>query len=96
MRTYYRSKGYADASVMHEVLEKACANGDLTREGMTKAKTQLTNVDTAGLVVPLDFSQVGKSPSTKSYILRPADVPGGAKTVTDQLEGEDIAGFTGG
>ena len=70
---------------MKQVLDKACEDGDLTREGVLKAKQPLTNVDTGGLVVPLDYSVgVGKSPSRQSYILQPADVPGGAKALTDE------------
>ena len=49
--------GYADGVVMDQILEKACANGDLTRDGVTKAKASLSNVDTKGLVVPLDYSK---------------------------------------
>lgn len=85
--------GYAEAEVMKQILEKACAAGDLTPEGVTKAKSELTNVDTGGLVVPLDYTAVGKSPSTKSFILQPADVPGGAKALTEPYEGPDVAGL---
>jgi ABC-type branched-subunit amino acid transport system substrate-binding protein len=88
--------GYADAMVMDAFLEKACANGDLTPEGLTKAKQSLTNVDTKGLVVPLDYSKLGESPSTKSYILQPADGPGGAKQILDATEGPDVAGYNPG
>ena len=88
--------GYADAMVMDAFLEKACADGDLTPEGLTKAKQSLSNVDTKGLVVPLDYSKLGQSPSTKSYILQPADGPGGAKQVLDATEGPDVAGFNPG
>ena len=65
--------GYADAVVMDQILEKACANGDLTRAGVTAAKASLSNVDTKGLVVPLDYSKgPGQSPSSQSFILQPA------------------------
>jgi len=87
--------GYADAVVMHQILEKACANGDLTPEGMTKAKASLTNVDTQNLVVPLDYSKKG-SPSNQSYILAPADGPGGAKQIAPASEGQDVAGLNNG
>jgi ABC-type branched-subunit amino acid transport system substrate-binding protein len=84
--------GYADALVMDQILEKACASGDLTPEGVTKAKASLANVDTKGLVVPLDYSK-GGSPSAQSYILQPADGPGGAKQIAPASEGEDVAGY---
>jgi ABC-type branched-subunit amino acid transport system substrate-binding protein len=84
--------GYADALVMNQILEKACADGDLTPEGVTKAKASLADVDTKGLVVPLDYSK-GGSPSSQSYILQPADGPGGAKQIAPAAEGEDLAGY---
>ncbi len=88
--------GTGSGEVMKQILEKACASGDLTRDGMLAAKQSLTNVDTGDLVVPLDFSvEPGKSPATKSFILQPADVPGGAKTVSEAVEGEDVAGIAG-
>jgi ABC-type branched-subunit amino acid transport system substrate-binding protein len=85
--------GTAAATVMNKILDKACADGDLTPEGVTKAKTTLGPVDTGGLSVPLEFV-TGKSPSLKSYIFRAADVPGGAKSVSDLYQGDDAAGFT--
>ena len=88
--------GTAAANVMSQILEKACAAGDLTREGVTNAKNGLGKVETGGLAVPLDFSKTGVSPSTKSYILQAADVPGGAKSVAELYEGADAAGYTPG
>ncbi|MCA1721840.1 MAG: hypothetical protein LC779_12300 [Actinobacteria bacterium] len=61
---------------------------------MLKAKQGLSSVDSGGLVVPLDFTVgTGKSPSHQSYILQPADVPGGAKSVLDATESEDAKGL---
>jgi hypothetical protein len=86
--------GYADAVVMDQILEKACADGDLTRAGVTKAKESLADVDTKGLVVPLDYSKgAGQSPSNQSFILMPADGPGGAKQVLPATEGDDVKNF---
>ncbi len=85
--------GYADAVVMDQILEKACANGDLTRDGVTKAKLSLSNVDTKGLVVPLDYSKAGQSPSSESFILQPVAGPGGAKQVQAATEGDDVKNF---
>ena len=83
--------GTGMAEMMHQILEKACANKDLTPEGMIEAKQSLTNVDTNDLLVPLDLSKTGASPSNQSYILQPADVPGGAKALTEAYESEDVA-----
>jgi ABC-type branched-subunit amino acid transport system substrate-binding protein len=87
--------GTAAATVMNKILDKACEDGDLTPEGVSKAKETIGSIDTGGLSVPLDF-QTGKSPSLKSYIFQAAKVPGGAKSVSDLYEGKDAAGFTPG
>ena len=87
--------GTGMSEIMHQILEKGCADGDLTPEGLIAAKQSLTDVDTEDLLVPLDFSQVGESPSRQSYILQPADVPGGAKALTEAFEAEDVAGLVG-
>lgn len=87
--------GYGMATLMNQVLDAACENGDLTRSGVLAAFEDLTDVDTGGLVVPIRGFETGKSPSLESFILVPADEPGGAKVVQDAFEGEfagDIAG----
>ena len=88
--------GYAMGKIMNEVLDSACKDGDLTREGVLKAKEALSDPDTGGLVVPLDYTKgPGESPSNYSYILRPADVPGGASLAQPkEFEGPDVEGFT--
>jgi ABC-type branched-subunit amino acid transport system substrate-binding protein len=86
--------GTGAAEIMTQILEKACANGDLTRDGLFAAKNQLTTIETGGLLVPLAPSKPATSPSMQSYILRPADVPGGAKAVTDPMTAADLSGYT--
>ncbi len=80
--------GYAMGDVMNQTLTAACENGDLTREGVTAAFGELTDIDTGGLIVPIEGFETGVSPSTQSFVLRPADVPGGAEVVQDAFEGE--------
>ncbi len=80
--------GYAMGDVMNQTLTAACENGDLTREGVTAAFSELTDIDTGGLIVPIEGFETGVSPSTQSFVLRPADVPGGAEVVQDAFEGE--------
>ena len=87
--------GTGMSEIMLQILEKACEDGDMTPEGLIAAKQSLTDVDTNDLLVPLDFSKEGESPSRQSYILQPADVPGGAKALTEAYESEDIAGLVG-
>ena len=87
--------GTGMADVMHQILEKACENKDLTPEGMIAAKQSLSSVDTEDLLVPLDFSKTGVSPSNQTFILQPDDVPGGAKALTEAYESDDVASLVG-
>jgi ABC-type branched-subunit amino acid transport system substrate-binding protein len=87
--------GTGMSELMKEVLDAACENGDLTREGVVTAFNELEEVDTGGLVVPIRGFALGKSPSLQSFVLQPADVPGGAKVLAEAFEGqfaEKIAG----
>ncbi|MGY2065231.1 ABC transporter substrate-binding protein [Blastococcus sp. SYSU DS0619] len=87
--------GFGMSEMMKQVLDAACENGDLTREGVLTAFQELEEVDTGGLVVPIRGFEVGASPSLESFVLQPADVPGGATVLEDAFEGEfsaDIAG----
>ncbi|MGY1687757.1 ABC transporter substrate-binding protein [Geodermatophilus sp. SYSU D00867] len=87
--------GYAMGDVMNQVLDAACESGDLTREGVVAAFGELEDVDTGGLLVPINGFETGVSPSTQSLILRPADVPGGAEVYQEGFEGELAAQLGG-
>jgi ABC-type branched-subunit amino acid transport system substrate-binding protein len=80
--------GLGMSELMKQVLDAACENGDLTRQGVLDAFGSLEEVDTGGLVVPIRGFEIGKSPSLQSFVLQPADVPGGASVVADAFEGE--------
>lgn len=81
--------GYGMSETMKQVLDAACENGDLTRAGVLEAFEGLTDIDTGGLIVPIDGFETGKSPSLQSYVLQPAEgVDGGAEVVADAFEGE--------
>ncbi|WP_105971084.1 ABC transporter substrate-binding protein [Streptomyces geranii] len=87
--------GYASALVYAEVLEKACANGDLTREGVNAAFRQLKNVDTGGLTSALDFSATGRQPSRQTYVTKvDSSVPGGLALQGPATESETAEGYT--
>ena len=87
--------GYGMATLMNQVLDDACDNGDLTRAGVLEAFEGLKDVDTGGLVVPIRGFENGKSPSLESFVLQPADAPGGAKVLADAFEGEFAAKIAG-
>jgi hypothetical protein len=80
--------GTGMSTLMKEVLDSACENGDLTRQGVLDAFNGLEEVDTGGLVVPIRGFEIGKSPSLESFILVPADVPGGAEVAAEAFQGE--------
>ena len=87
--------GFGMSEIMKQVLDAACENGDLTREGVVTAFSELEEVDTGGLVVPIRGFELGKSPSLESFVLQPADVDGGATVLAEAFEGqfaETIAG----
>jgi ABC-type branched-subunit amino acid transport system substrate-binding protein len=87
--------GTGMAALMNQVLDAACKNGDLTRAGVLSAFQDLKNADTGGLVVPIRGFESGKSPSLESFVLQPADAPGGAKQLEDATEGEFAAKIGG-
>ncbi len=61
--------GWASAEIMNKVLDRACANKDLTRAGLLTAFRQLSSVDTGGLVAaPLSYATVGQPPERSVYI----------------------------
>ncbi|RFU21213.1 ABC transporter substrate-binding protein [Geodermatophilus marinus] len=81
--------GYGMGEVMKQVLDTACENGDLTREGVYQAFSELEEVDTGGLLVDIRGFEEGQSPSLESFILRPsADVPGAAVVAQESFQGE--------
>ena len=60
--------GWLEAEVMRAVLQKACDNKDLSRQGMVNAFRQL-KLDTKGLTAgKLDFTQVGQPSSKEVYV----------------------------
>jgi ABC-type branched-subunit amino acid transport system substrate-binding protein len=87
--------GWGMSTLMKQVLDAACENGDLTRAGVFEAFEGLEEVDTGGLTVPIRGFEIGKSPSLESFILRPADVPGGAEVVGEAFEGEFAEAIAG-
>lgn len=79
--------GYAVAEVWGAVLNKACENKDLTREGVAAALQQTTSAETGDLVAPLDFSQPGAPATRQVYVAQPdASAEGGMKYVKPLFE----------
>ncbi|WP_395104700.1 ABC transporter substrate-binding protein [Actinomadura sp. SCN-SB] len=76
--------GYVSAQVIGEVLKQACADKNLTREGVRAAYRKLKSVDTGGLMAPMDFTVPGAPASTQTFITKvDASVKGGLVPATD-------------
>lgn len=86
--------GWGGADIMNQILTKACTLGDLTRAGVFAAKNSLTSIQTKGLIVTIDPSKPATSPSKQSYILHPADVPGGAQALTGLVSAPELSGYS--
>ena len=60
--------GWAESVVMNEVLQKACAAKDLTRQGLVNALRKASNIDTGGVIAePLDYTKLGEPPEKAVY-----------------------------
>jgi hypothetical protein len=79
---------------MYEILNQACKDKDLSRQGLVKASHELSGIGTGGLVAgKLDYTQVGE-PSTRSvYIARPANVTGGLKPLAGTFESDQAKSY---
>ena len=74
--------GYVSALLWQGILEKACAAGDLTLDGVVAASKKVTKLDTTGLAAPLDFSKPSEPSTRSSFVLKPdATAVGRLKTV---------------
>jgi ABC-type branched-subunit amino acid transport system substrate-binding protein len=83
--------GYGAAVAYTAVLQKACDNGDLTRDGVQKAFRQTTSINTNGILPALDYSNPG-DPATREVLVAQPDKgsAGGLKVVQD-LKASDLA-----
>ncbi|MFI6638027.1 ABC transporter substrate-binding protein [Streptomyces sp. NPDC050504] len=88
--------GWTAASVFGEVLKKACAAKDLTREGVGRALLSLNSYDN-GFGVSHDFSDPA-GPSTKQSVIMKPDlvIKGGLKVVRPAAAAKAAEGFTPG
>jgi hypothetical protein len=83
--------GYAQGELMAQILETACANGALTRDGLLAAFQSLSDVDTEGLVAPMDFSSPGQPSAREVLILKPDSTVDGGLTVVEDLFASPLA-----
>lgn len=82
--------GYVVAMAFAAVLEKACAEKDLSRDGVLRAFQGTDGVETSGLTGPLRFSVAGRPSATQSYMARPDDKVKGGLVVSEKLFESDL------
>lgn len=86
--------GYAIGEIWGQILETACENKDMTRDGIRKAVEESTNIGTEDLVADLDFSKTGTPATREVYIAQPdLDSKGGVKPVGDLFVSEDAESY---
>ena len=91
------SYGYGVAKIYEQTLKAACGAKDLTREGIEKAFHTLKNVDTGGIIAPLDYSKQGEIPARQTLIAKAnkANLAIDGLKVEEQLFESDTAkGYT--
>lgn len=87
-------QAYVKGLVWGEVLEKACDNGDLTRQGILDAKAEVDSVDTQGAAGALDFSKEGAPSSREAFILSPdANAPDKLTITADLFSSEEAKAY---
>lgn len=86
-RTTLVSVGYALFDAYAQLLEDACSKGDLTRAALVEAFDRADDLETEGLIVPLDLTAgPGKAQSLINFIARPdADAVGGLTRYSDDF-----------
>lgn len=88
--------GYVAGMVWGEILEQACSDGDMTRDGILAAKSKVTQVNTEGLMGPLDLSKEG-APTSREAVIMQADASvadkGGLSVVAEFFESEDAKAY---
>ncbi len=62
--------GYCQALLWERVLERAVANGDLSRSGIRRAAQEIGVVDFQGIVAPMDYSQPKRLSNGTSTVFR--------------------------
>jgi ABC-type branched-subunit amino acid transport system substrate-binding protein len=89
----YFAFGYAQAWSMAQILEKAVANGDLSRDGIVKAMNGVGTIKTGGLLGDYEYGKpADRVPPRAGRIFKvdPA-TPGGLKAVTAEEFTSDAA-----
>ncbi|MFV0533123.1 MAG: ABC transporter substrate-binding protein [Cumulibacter sp.] len=86
--------GYTWGLAWQAVLEKACDNGDMTREGVVSAKNEVDSVESEGLTGALDFTVPGAPSSREAYIVvADGEKPGGLAIAKDLFSSPEAEAY---
>ncbi|GAB2770730.1 ABC transporter substrate-binding protein [Nocardioides salsibiostraticola] len=82
--------GYAIGEIWGQLLQTACDNGDMTRDGIQAALADSSEITTDSLVADLDLTQPGSPATREVYIAQASqDAPGGANQIGDLFTSTD-------
>jgi ABC-type branched-subunit amino acid transport system substrate-binding protein len=90
-KSTYVMYGYAQGEIMARILDAACRAGALTRPGLLNAFRTLENVQTDGLIAPLDYRKEGEIPARQVYLARPDSAVAGGLTQVQGLFATPLA-----
>jgi hypothetical protein len=86
--------GWAQAAQMKAILEQACDDGDLSRDGLIAAYQEVAPSDYDGIMAgELDYSDISQPPTRATFVYQPADVPGGLKQLGGPVESDTAKDF---
>ena len=75
--------GYLSGQIWGAILEKACENGDMTRQGILDARLSIDNVDALGLAEGIDLTDPGVPVTRTTYIVGIDKDAAGGESITD-------------
>ncbi len=86
--------GYAIGEIWGQLLQTACDNGDMTRDGIQAALKDSSEITTDSLVADLDLTQPGSPATREVYIAQASqDAPGGADQIGELFTSADAEAY---
>jgi ABC-type branched-subunit amino acid transport system substrate-binding protein len=83
--------GYGQADIFFQILKKACDLGDMSRDGLAAAFSQMKAIDTGGILSPIDYSTPGQPPARDVIVASPdLNTKGGLKQLTPLFSAPEV------
>jgi ABC-type branched-subunit amino acid transport system substrate-binding protein len=83
--------GHSTAAIVGEALKKACADKDLTRDGITNAHRANAAFEIGTGGPPMDFTQFTRPASRASYVVKPDKAALGGTTLVEEAKESELA-----